>query len=352
MRTLTVFFLSMVAAVSGQEPPPTGGVGRGAGRGVMRRGPSEDRRYERAQRALDARKWEEALKAFSEVASTGGSRADGALYWKAYALNKLGRREEAAAALDQLQKAHATSRWLNDAKALEVEIRQASGQPVAPESEQDEELKLIALGGLVHSDPERALPLVEKLLTGAQSPKVKERALFVLAQSGSPRARGILVQAVKGGANPDLQLKAVQYLGMMGSREAGPVFAELYGSAADARLKRAILQALVMSGQKDQVLQIARTEKELELRRAAIHSLGTMGRPTAGDGLISIYAGESDAEIRKAVVHALFLQSNAEALVDIARKESSYELKREIVQRLSRMKSKEAAEYLEELVAK
>src|SRR5713101_8252165 len=45
----------------------------------------DDRDYERGQRALDSRNWDDALERFTQVASSGGSRADGALYWKAYA---------------------------------------------------------------------------------------------------------------------------------------------------------------------------------------------------------------------------------------------------------------------------
>src|SRR5438128_2045546 len=50
----------------------------------------DDRDYERGQRALDSRNWEDALEKFTQAASSGASRADGALYWKAYALAKLG----------------------------------------------------------------------------------------------------------------------------------------------------------------------------------------------------------------------------------------------------------------------
>src|SRR5437899_65987 len=111
----------------------------------------DDRQYERGQRALDSRNWEDALERFTQVASAGGSRADGALYWKAYALAKLGRRGDAVAAIAELRKSYATSRWLEDAKALELEVKQASGQPVRPEAESDEELKLMAINGLVQS---------------------------------------------------------------------------------------------------------------------------------------------------------------------------------------------------------
>jgi hypothetical protein len=126
-----------------------------------------------------------------------GNRADGALYWKAYALGKQGKRDDGLAAIAELRKSYANSRWLDDAKALELELRQASGQTVSPESESDEELKLMAINGLMQSDPERAMPLLEKQLQGSGSPRVKRNALFVLAQSspegadhaGTDRAR-------------------------------------------------------------------------------------------------------------------------------------------------------------------
>ena len=97
---------------------------------------------------------------------------------------------------------------MKDAKALEVEVRQSTGQPMSPESTNDEELKLMALRGLMNSDSERAMPIIEQMLAGPNSPKVKDRALFVLSQSNSSRARDIIGTVAKGG-NPDLQLKAM-----------------------------------------------------------------------------------------------------------------------------------------------
>src|SRR6185436_8707684 len=174
---------------------------------------NDDRDYERGQRALDGRNWDEALEKFTQAASGGGSRADGALYWKAYALAKLGRRDDAMAAIAELRKSYATSRWLDDAKALELELKQASGQKMTPEAESDEDLKLMAINGLMQSDPERAQPLLENLLKTSSSLKLKERALFVLAQSNSPRGKQVLEQVARGGAgNPDLQLKAISYI--------------------------------------------------------------------------------------------------------------------------------------------
>jgi hypothetical protein len=51
-------------------------------------------------------------------------------------------------------------------------------------------------------------------------------------------------------------------------------------------------------------------------------------------------------------VDGLCAQRNAKALVDIARGEKDTKLKLRIVERLSNMKSKEANDYLEELLKK
>jgi hypothetical protein len=50
------------------------------------------------------------------------------------------------------------------------------------------------------------------------------------------------------------------------------------------------------------------------------------------------------------VIDSLFRQGNAAALIDIARKEPDAKLKREAVEALSRMKSKEANEFLLEIL--
>lgn len=369
-----------------------------------------DGTYERASKSLDQGKWDQAIAGFDEVMRMKSPRADGALYWKSYALNRLGRRAEALSALETLRSSYPQSRWLNDAKALEIEVRQAAGQPVSPEKAEDEDLKLMALTGLVHSDPDRAIPMLEKLLQGNQSPKLKERALFVLAQSGSPRAREVITSLARGSGNPDLQMKAIQYLGLFGGKESRQLLADLYASnpgkeakgailqsymtggdrerllaaardeqdpdlrkhavvllgAAGARtelwemfqseqsadIREAILQALFVSGNTEKLLEVARSEKDPEMRRRAIHLLGVSGAATTGGVLISIYESDKDPSVRKQVIQGLFVQGNAKALVDLARKETDPALRKDIVSKLSHMRSKEATDYLMEILNK
>jgi len=74
------------------------------------------------------------------------------------------------------------------------------------------DLKLLALQGLMNSSPEKGIPLVEGILNGTGSLRVKSKALFVLAQNGSPQAEAVLGKIARGQNNPDLQRKALSYL--------------------------------------------------------------------------------------------------------------------------------------------
>ena len=108
----------------------------------------EDRFYDCGRRAIDESQWDRAVEYFTRAAAVKGNRADGALYWKAYSQNRLGQRAEALTTLAELKSGYAKSRWTNDANALEVEVRQRSGQKVDPANTSDDELKLLALNAL------------------------------------------------------------------------------------------------------------------------------------------------------------------------------------------------------------
>lgn len=309
--------------------------------------------YEQGKYALDNHNYEKAAEIFDKVinAKNPSSRADGAYYWKAYALNKLGKRDEALAALAELPKQFPQSNWLNDAKALQAEVQQAKGQPVSPENQADEDLKLYAINALINSDAERAVPLLEGLLNNPKmSPKLKERALFVLAQSRSDKAHDIVGRYAKGGSNPDLQLAAVQYLGTYRSKESRQLLSEVYGSVSDVNVKRAVLRSFEMSRDIDHLAGIAKSEQNADLRREAIHQLGNIRDDQASASLVAAYGSETDKNIKADIINSLGNQGSAKQIIECARKESDPELKKVAVRRLSEMRSKEATDFLMEIL--
>src|SRR5690606_6869367 len=100
----------------------------------------------------------------------------------------------------------------------------------------------------------------------------------------------------------------------------------------------------------ERLMDVVRTEKDVEVRRRAIRSLGNMRADKSGTILSELYGRETDADNKKSIISALAGQQNAEALVSIARKESDTSMKLEIVQRLSNIAgNKGAMAYLVEI---
>lgn len=366
----------------------------------------EDHEYQAGTSALDANKFEDAVRHFDAVITRKGSRADGAYYWKAYAQNRLARPSDALATLALLRRNFPQSRWLDEAQALEVEIHSQNGK-ANPEAQSNEELKLIAINSLMQSDPKQAIPILRKLLSSNQSPAIKDKAMFVLSQSGSPEAREAILEMARGG-NPDLQLKAVRYINMMGSDELRNELGKIYAASNDVNLKREIIRSYLLSGSKAQLLQAAKTEKNIELRRdavrtlaqtggteeiwslykmenspelkeeivhsmlldgdsthlleiaktekdpklrkAAINTLALTGWGKDSGALIDMYRKESDDSIKRELIKGMFLQQNAKGLVELARSEKNPELKRDIVSQLALIQSKDATDYMLEIL--
>jgi hypothetical protein len=124
----------------------------------------------------------------------------------------------------------------------------------------------------------------------------------------------------------------------------------LYGTESSVDVRKRILQAMFIGGSADKLTELARTEKDPELRRAVIQNLGLVGAARTGDALRSMYTSEASPDLRREIVNALFLQQNAAALVDLARTEKDAALRKEIVTKLSLMRSKEATDYFLELL--
>jgi HEAT repeat protein len=306
-----------------------------------------DREYDAGTRALDGRRYDEAVTHFERVIDNKGSRADGALYWRAYALNRLGRRDDALASLASLRQQFPNSSWVKDAQALEVEVRQSNGKPLAPDQEANEDLKLMAINGLMNADPERAIPLIDGLLKGPSSPQLKDRAMFVLTQNKSPQARAVLAQFAKGAGNPDLQERAVRYIGMTGTPESRQELAGIYAATNNVNVKKAILRSLNNPAASDTLFEIAKNEKNPELRRAALRQLAFTGSAAQA---AQLYASEQSPENKEEIINGLFAHGDAKTMVDLARKETDPERKKYIVSRLANMHSKESTDYMMELL--
>jgi hypothetical protein len=305
--------------------------------------------YDEGREALDQDEFRDAERSFSELVKLSGPQTDAALYWTAYAQNREGKKEAAIGTIAELKKRYPQSRWKKDGEALEIEVRSTTGSKANPEAQNDEDLKLLALQGLMNSSPEKGIPLVEGILNGGGSPRVKSKALFVLAQNGSPQAEEVLGKIARGQSNPDLQRKAISYLAMFGGKGAGKILAEVYTSSNDPEVKRAVIRSYIVSGDREQLAALAKNEPNPELRKEAIRNLGVTGGQAE---IQAMYPKETDRGVKEEILNAYFIGGDAKGLIAVARTEKDPELKKKAVEKLSLMGSKEANEYLMELLQK
>ena len=242
---------------------------------------------------------------------------------------------------------------LAQAQSTEAPARADAGKRPAPRARtEDETLALAALEGLMSQPPERALPILKKVLSGQQSTLVKQRALFVLSQIQSPEAQTILVTTAK---SPDSELRAeaIRNIGIGGDPKSLAVLQEIYNSG-DRSVRKQVLQAWLISDSKNEVYQAALNAKSDEDANEAIKMLGVMGATEelrklsdlkkpghdfvdayaiSGDlaGLRRIAEGNGDMDARREAIRKIGIVDSSEAraaLREIYTKSADAELKR------------------------
>lgn len=290
--------------------------------------------YRAGRRALEAENWSEAVDRFADAVSQKGDDADAALYWQAYALQRLNRSSRAQLALEQLYESYPESRWIDDARALEIEVRGSDRRPTDPETVADEELKLIALNALVHLEWERARPHLQKFIASDASPKMRERALFVLSQSDAPEARRMLLAVASDVNSPELAGEAVQYLAYYDDDETLGMLRELYKKTPHLEVKEDVLEAMMMAHDVQGILAIARSEPNEELRESAVEQLGFLD---ARNELRQLYKTEASLEVKEQILEAFMYADDQATLLELARTEPNEELREAAIEQLGHL---------------
>lgn len=261
-----------------------------------------------------------------------------------------------------------------------------------------EELAIAGLESLISAPPERALPLLRKVLAGSMSDTVKSRALFVLGQLDTPDAQALLLDTARSGSAA-LRGEAVRAIGIGGDDAALDALAELY-AGGDEALQQDILQAYMIADRKDAIFQIARnarSEQELDravhllgamnatdelrqlgelhqgseslmqayaiagdldsLRRIAaaggenavpaVRSIGIIGNDGARQALRELYRTSADAEVKDAALQGLLIADDEAGVLELYRASTSAEEKKALLRTLSIMGGDAALEAID-----
>jgi hypothetical protein len=280
----------------------------------------EETAYADGEKAMNEQRWSDAVTAFDRAATVKGKRTDASLYWEAYSLDKLGRKDESRAKCDSLSKQQPSSTWNRECRILrtrtEVNVQQLTelarqsakmngdmapqyvqlGQmygdlnefysPKRPATEDD--IKILALNALMRQDPAKALPLLRDLLKSDKPIAMRKQALFVLSRSKDPAAQTLLIEAAKSKGDPDLQREAIEMLALNRGKDAGPTLVEVYRGSTDQQVKKACINGLFLAHDAPHLVDLARGEKDLNMKRDIVSQLALMKDQAATDYMLEL----------------------------------------------------------------
>lgn len=229
-----------------------------------------------------------------------------------------------------------------------------SGVTFAQKPTEQEELALAAMEGLMSQPPERALPIIKKVLAGPQTTLIKQRALFVLSQIETPEAGEILLQTSRS-TDAALRREAIRSIGIGGNDKSLAGLLEIY-KTGDDQVKKEVLEAWMIAGRKEEVYQAALNAKSEDEASEAIRMLSAMGavdelrklgeRPNASGKLVEAYAISGDLQsLRKIAEGTGALEVRAEAVqkIGIISSDAARAALRDIYARTTEKEIKDAA---------
>lgn len=234
---------------------------------------------------------------------------------------------------------------------------------VSDAEDPNEVLKIAALEALISAPPERALPLVIKVLDADNTDEVKERALFVLSQINLPEAQTRLLDVARS-SDPELSAEAIRMIGIGGNAEALAGLGDLY-SEGNADMRDAVLEAYMIAGDVDAVFAIAENASDAEEFGNAVKMLGVMGAVdklqalsessgfteeliqalgiAGGDNvnatLMEIYRSAETDDIRHAALEGMMISGYDDGVLELYKESTDINEKRDLLEMLAIMDS-------------
>ena len=264
-------------------------------------------------------------------------------------------------------------------------IAQTSSSEAEKARQVNEELKLAAVEALITAPDDKALPLINKVLAGNHSDKVKEAALFILSQISAPEAQTTLLNFARE-ENGELQLEAIRMIGIGGGEgmsnlksiyesgdgEAREAVLEAFMIAGDTQAvfeiatiaegddfehavemlavmgardelrqlrntkgtSEALIEACAISGDFDCLRELAADGSNIELQTEAIEAMGIVGGDEVNAALVDIYKNASDEDIREAALDGLMISGDDMGLLELYRSSNSSSEKKELLEYL------------------
>jgi len=313
-----------------------------------------DSLWRAARQALNRADYQTAATLYGDLAHRypNTSRAGDALYWAAFALYKNDNLDRARGLLVTQQQRYPKAATLRDGDALLARVQAAlakqgdgdaaewirrHAQPVAdtggtrggscPGEDDDDDLRIAALNGLLQMDATSALPILKKVLAkrDACSAGLRRKAVFIVSQKHGGETEDILLDVARNDPDSEVRQQAVFWLSQVGSDRAVTALDSILRSTTDPDLREKALFSLsqIHNDRAGQILRdyAANERAPGEAREKAIFWLGQQRSPENAAFLRGLYGKLTVEDLKEKVIFSLSQMGGAENarwLMDIA----------------------------------
>lgn len=280
----------------------------------------------------------------------------------------------------------------------------ATGSAAQTETSDNDNLRLTALEALISAPPERALPIVNKVLSGNHNAELKERALFILSQMETPESQARLLEFAND-SQGELQTEAIRMIGIGGDTDAMASLGEIYrGGNADVRgavleayliaddatavfniaantddagefsdavqmlgamganaelrelrgragLSESLIEAYAISGDYESLRELAMDSSNPKMQERAIESLGIVGGNDVNQTLVEIYGGATNEDIRESALEGLLIAGHDAGVLELYRNSDDATEKRQLLEYLVMMDSEAVWDLIDNALA-
>lgn len=320
-----------------------------------------DSLYRLGRQAINDGKYQQGATLLKQVVDKYPNWKDAgdALYWRAWALHRLGvdRRnksdlDDAMDAIDRQQKDYAKASTAADGRDLRARIRAAQASlgdaaaagDISAEAKglqqprpcsgsgADEEMRMAALEGLLSMNSEDAIPILKDVLKQRDACRIelRKKAVWLISQKRGTDIAATLLEVARNDPSTDVRGDAIFWLSQSRAEQAVPALDSILFSSKDDEMRKKAIFSL--SQQHDdrarQALRRAAEDDKMpdDIRGEAIWWLGQSGMRVADlDYMKSLFKKTQNAEVRGKIVWSVGQTNLPEAttwLLDIARDKS------------------------------
>jgi hypothetical protein len=228
----------------------------------------------------------------------------------------------------------------------------------------DPELKRLAeraTFAIALHDDARVDTILTEMIRKPVSESMRTRAIYWLGNTGETAAKNALFTEIVRNPqeNTDARLGAMSALGMSRSPATWPVLQNLFETMTTRELKRRALSGIARNDNSDAaatyLIRVAETEKDIELRKSAIASLGRIAGQKSLGALTSTVDSDTEVEVQKQAVVAIGRRPKDEAipiLIRTARNHPKMAVRKTAIHVLGQTGDERAVAFFRELLSK